>query len=100
VNTENILLKQKQAKILLTLRDTNQNWYISSIAKASGTTYVHACNFLVACEGLGITTSEKHGKLKIIKLTEKGMRVADIVLTLSNLVNIQEQQRLQQEPQK
>ena len=95
----NILLKQKQAKILVALKDTSQNWYISTLAKATGTTYVHACNFLTSCEALGITSSEKHGKLKFIKLTEKGLRVADMLVTMNSLLNIPEQQK-PIEPQK
>ena len=73
----NILLRDKQAGILIALMNTSQSWYISSLAKATGTTYVHACNFLAECEKLGLTLSEKHGKMKTIKLTEKGMRVVE-----------------------
>jgi len=89
----NILLKQKQTKILTMLRDTSQNWYISTLAKATGTTYVHTCNFLVTSEALGITSSEKHGKLKIIKLTDKGIRLADLIIAVNSLVNVPEQQK-------
>ncbi len=71
------LLKEKQAKVLLLLRDQSQGWYISSLAKSSGTTYVHTCNFLLACERLGLVTSEKHGRSKSIRLTEKGAALAE-----------------------
>ena len=58
----------------------------------SSTTYVHACNFLAECEHLGITESEKHGKIKIIKLTEKGQRLAEMIAGINSLVaNGQEQ---------
>lgn len=89
----NIILKQKQARILLVLRDTSQNWYISTIAKATNTTYVHTCNFLATCESLGITTSEKHGKIKLIKLTEKGLRLAELILNVNSYVGPQEQKQ-------
>jgi predicted transcriptional regulator len=88
----NIILKQKQTKILLALKDASQSWYISSLAKASGTTYVHACNFLVACEALGIVSSEKHGKMKMIKLTERGLKIADMITSINSLINLQEPQ--------
>jgi predicted transcriptional regulator len=84
----NILLKQKQTRILVALRDTSQNWYISTLAKATSTTYVHACNFLATCDALGITSSEKHGKLKIIKLTEKGIRLADMLISINSLISV------------
>ena len=74
---DTIIIKAKQARMLLALRNANQIWYISSIAKAADTTYVHACNFLIECEKLGLVASEKHGKSKSIKLTEKGMHIAD-----------------------
>jgi len=90
----NILLKQKQTRILVILKDNSQNWYISTIAKASNTTYVHACNFLAVCESLGITQSEKHGKLKIIKLTEKGLRLVDLISSINLLVNAETKQEV------
>ncbi len=88
----NILLKPKQALIIIALRDSSQNWYISTLAKSSGTTYVHACNFLAACEGMGITTSEKHGKIKLVKLTEKGTRLADLLIGINQIITAQEPQ--------
>lgn len=75
----NIIFREKQARILLLLKSTAQPWNITTIAKASGTTYVHACNFMKSCEQLGIVTHEKHGKIKEIKLTEKGVQVAEMV---------------------
>ena len=96
----NILLKQKQAKIILALKDTSQTWHITTVAKASGTTYVHACNFLATCEQLGITTSERHGKIKSIKLTDKGQKMAELITTLNSLVSVQEPQKPAPEPQK
>lgn len=87
---ENILLKQKQTRILIALRDTTQNWYITTLAKATGTTYVHTCNFLMECESLDITTSEKHGKIKMIRLTDKGIRLAELVSSINSLVSVPE----------
>ncbi len=76
---KSILLMDKQARMLVALKDQMQSWYISSLAKATGTTYVHACNFLLECERLGIVRSEKHGKIKTIRLTEKGAQIAELV---------------------
>ncbi|MCL4373478.1 MAG: hypothetical protein M1360_01980 [Candidatus Marsarchaeota archaeon] len=74
-----MLFKRKQLLIILALKDSAQGWYISTLAKAAGATYVHTCNFLKECEKRGITTSEKHGKIKLVKLTEKGMKLADML---------------------
>ncbi len=75
----NILFKDKQIRMLLALKDSSQSWYISTLAKHAGSTYVHACNFVNACEALGLASGEKHGKLKTIKLTEKGFRLAELL---------------------
>lgn len=82
-----IFFKDKHIRIILALRDTSQSWYISSLAKASDTTYVHVCNFLGECEELGITGGEKHGKAKVIKLTEKGAKLAEMLAGAYSLVS-------------
>lgn len=84
---EQIILMDKHASIILALRDTTQQWYISSLAKTSGTTYVHASTFLLKCEKLGIVISNKHGKSKIIKLTESGAKIAEMVYAIHCIVH-------------
>lgn len=89
---KSLLLMDKQARMLVALRDQTQSWYISSLAKATGTTYVHACNFLLECEKLGMVQSERHGKIKTIRLTEKGAQIAEFVSGIYS--------SMRQEPQK
>lgn len=81
-----ILLKNKQSNIILALKDTSQTWYVSSLAKVAGTTYVHACNFLNECESLGVVSSEKHGKIKVVKLTEKGTKIAESLTNIQTIL--------------
>lgn len=95
-----ILFKDKHIRILLALRDTTQSWYIASLAKASNTTYVHVCNFLNSCEDLGITGSEKHGKIKLIKLTEKGAKLAETIANAYSIVNSTEKEKEKEPLQK
>ena len=83
----NIIFKDKQARIMMSLRSAGQEWYISSLAKASNTTYVHTCNFISACEGLGLTVSEKHGKIKVIRLTDRGTQIADMIAGIYNIIS-------------
>ncbi|MDE1833209.1 MAG: hypothetical protein KGH58_02200 [Candidatus Micrarchaeota archaeon] len=90
---ENILFKNKHIRILLALRDGTQSWYISSLAKATDTTYVHACNLINECERLGITESEKHGKIKKIRLTETGAKIAEMISSIYSLMNTAEQKK-------
>jgi predicted transcriptional regulator len=83
---QNIIFKDKQAKIILTLRTPGQDWYISSLAKTTNTTYVHTCNFIAFCESIGLTTSEKHGKIKVIRLTDKGAQIADMIAGIYSVI--------------
>ncbi len=86
-NNETILFKDKQAKIILLLKNNSQNWYISMLAKASNTTYVHTCNFIINCELVGIVETEKNGKMKRIKLTDKGQTIANKISEIYSLIN-------------
>lgn len=72
-----ILIRGKQADMLLALKDRSQEWYISGVARRSSTSYVSACNFLAECRKRGIVSVEKHGRTKGIKLTEKGLLIAE-----------------------
>ncbi len=86
---ENLLVREKQARILMALKDSSQEWYVSSLAKAAGTTYVHTCNFINECEHLGLTTGERHGKTKVVRLTSKGARISEMMESIYSLVNEQ-----------
>ncbi len=92
-----IIFKDKQARILLSLKASGQELYISSLAKATGTTYVHACKFLRECESRGITASERHGRVKVIKLTDKGVQLAGMIESMYNLISDQKKQEQKQE---
>lgn len=84
---EVIILKDKQARIIISLKSKEQEWYLSSLAKATGTTYVHACKFIAACEGKGLTESERHGRIKVIRLTDKGIQLAELVAEIYGIMN-------------
>ncbi len=92
-----IVLKDKQAKIFLSLKNTQQPWHISNLATSCGATYVHTHNFIKLCESLGLTTIEKHGKLKEIKLTEKGMQMAEMITNIYTIITPPQAQQKQEE---
>ncbi|MDE1761707.1 MAG: winged helix-turn-helix transcriptional regulator [Candidatus Micrarchaeota archaeon] len=71
-----LLLKEKQARIILALTDKGQEWYLTSLAQAAKATYVHTSRFVARCEALGLIQVVKHGKIKTLSLTEKGSEVA------------------------
>lgn len=87
-----MLFKEKQLLIILKLRDSSKDWNISGLAKETGTTYVHSCNFVSECENAGLVTGEKHGKIKVIKLTDRGKRIADSLFEVYNSLTQQTQQ--------
>lgn len=86
-----LLLKEKQAKMLAALSNGAQEWNISTLAKASDTTYVHVSRFVSACEKIGLIESVRHGRVKSIKLTQKGSEVASSISNISNIINSSKQ---------
>lgn len=84
---DHIIFRDKQARIMLSLRTAGQDWYISALAKASNTTYVHTCNFIAACESIGLAKSEKHGKIKVVRLTDRGVQVADMIAGIYSIIS-------------
>lgn len=87
-----MILRDKQASILLCLKDQTKDWSISELAKRTGSTYVHVCNFIMSCEDLGVVESQKHGKDKMIKLTNKGVLLASHIEGIYSLLSKQPEQ--------
>lgn len=61
--------------MLILLKDSNTK-YISELAKESGTTYVHTTKLLRKLENEEIVSIEQNGKKRMVKLTEKGNKIA------------------------
>ena len=76
-----LLFKEKQVKLLTALIEEKE-WHIVDLAKATGVTYIHTSNFVNRCERMGIMASEKHGRIKRIFLTEKGMEIAKAITAI------------------
>jgi predicted transcriptional regulator len=87
-----IILRGKQANIVLCLKDQTKDWSISELAKQTNSTYVHVCNFIMDCESLGIVESQKHGKDKMIKLTNKGVLLASHIEGIYSLLSSKQEQ--------
>ena len=78
---KSLFLKTKPCAIFLLLKDTEQTWYASKLARASNCSYVHTTNLLSNLAKLGAVSCEKKGKQRMFKLTEKG---AYLALTLDD----------------
>ncbi|HUB92476.1 MAG TPA: hypothetical protein VL945_00800 [Candidatus Saccharimonadales bacterium] len=82
-----LIFRDKQARLILMLADQSREWYLSSLAKEAGVTYIHTSRFIGRCERAGITDSERHGKIKRIFLTEKGKGIASDMQGILNKIN-------------
>ncbi len=75
---QNIFLRVKPCKMLVLLKESDSK-YISELAKDSGATYVHTTKLLRKLEKEGIVTIEQKGKKRMVKLTDKGGKIATAV---------------------
>ncbi|HIH30660.1 TPA: hypothetical protein HA243_04625 [Candidatus Micrarchaeota archaeon] len=73
---KSLFLKLKPSTVLILLKDSQQQWYPSKLARASNSSYVHTVNLLVALRKLGVVSIEKKGRQNFYKLTEKGAYLA------------------------
>jgi len=80
------LIRPKPVCILLKLKDTSKDWYASNLALACGSTYVHTTKLLKGYRKSNLVTMEVKGRVKKVRLTEKGMQLAgslnDLMLKL------------------
>lgn len=80
---QNVFLRLKPCKVVILLKDSNSK-YISELAKESGTTYVHTTKLLRKLEKNEIVKIEPNGKKRMVKLTDKGNKIA---AALSEAIN-------------
>ena len=71
-----LFLKAKPCKVLLLLKDSQQAWYPSKLARESGSSYVHVVNLLGELRKAGVVALEKKGRQNYYKLNEKGAYLA------------------------
>ena len=72
-----IFFRRKPALMMIALRKLSRVRYGSILAKEVDCTYSHAVKILQILEELGLVTFEKRGRIKLIKLTKKGIDIAD-----------------------
>ena len=72
--------------MLVSLKKNMRMRYGSVLAKEVDCTYSHAVKILQTLEDLALVEFEKKGRIKLIKLTKKGMDVADAIENIQRLV--------------
>ncbi len=80
----NVFFREKPAMMLVTLLNSTQEHYASSLAKVVDCTYSHIVKILNEMQKSGLIMFKKQGRLKVLKLTEKGQKVAQSIDNIRN----------------
>ncbi len=81
-----VFFRKKPAMILVALRNDVRNRYGSVLAKEVDCTYSHAVKILQEMERAKLVNFEKQGRIKLIKLTDNGNKVAESIEKIKNLL--------------
>ena len=81
-----VFFRRKPAMILVALRKGTRNRYGSVLAKEVDCTYSHAVKILQDMEKAKLVGFEKQGRIKTIKLTENGNRIAEYIEKIKYLL--------------
>jgi predicted transcriptional regulator len=81
-----IFFRRKPALMLVSLKKNTRMRYGSILAKEVDCTYSHAVKILQTLEALKLVDFEKRGRIKVIKLTKKGIEVAEAIENIQKLI--------------
>ena len=81
-----MFFRRKPAMILVALRRGGKNRYGSVLAKEVDCTYSHAVKILQEMEKAKLVDFEKNGRIKTIKLTQQGDKIADYIEKIKTLL--------------
>mgnify|MGYP001350126878 CR=1 FL=1 len=74
-----IFARKKPCMMMRLIKDQETGWHISKIAKGSDTTFVYTSRILSKLNEKGFVTIETSGKKRLVRLTEKGKKVANAI---------------------
>ena len=77
-----LLFRAKPLCIFLQLKDTSKEWYASNLAASCGVTYVHTTKLLKEFKKSNLIVFEPKGRVKKVKLTDKGMQLVSAISEL------------------
>jgi len=86
-NIFEVFFRKKPAMILVKLKNSSKSKYGSVLAKEVDCTYSHAVKILQEMEKSNLVSFDKQGRIKTIKLTDDGHRVAEHIEKISNILN-------------
>ncbi len=73
---EDMFLREKPAKILISLKTAKQPVYATILSKEADCTYSHTVKILNVLNSMGIINFEKKGRIKTVELTNDGWDIA------------------------
>ncbi len=82
-----LFFRRKPAMMLLALKRMNKAKYGSVLAKEVDCTYSHAVKILQILEEMGLVGFEKKGRIKIIKLTKRGIQIAENIEAIKEVID-------------
>ena len=81
-----VFFRKKPAMILVALRRGGRSRYGSVLAKEVDCTYSHAVKILQEMEKAKLVDFEKSGRIKTIKLTQDGEKIAESIERIKNIL--------------
>ena len=81
-----VFFRRKPAMILVALKNTPKSKYGSVLAKEVDCTYSHAVKILQEMEKNKLVFFEKQGRIKTIKLTDNGQKIAEHIEKIKGLL--------------
>ncbi len=81
-----VFFRRKPAMMLVALRNGVKNRYGSVLAKEVDCTYSHAVKILQQMQDANLVNFEKQGRIKTIKLTDNGTRIAEHIEKIRDLL--------------
>jgi DNA-binding MarR family transcriptional regulator len=82
-----IFFRRKPALMLVALKRMSRARYGSVLAKEVDCTYSHAVKILQSLEKLNLVVFEKKGRIKLIKLTNRGQDIATHIEDIKKSIN-------------
>lgn len=81
-----VFFRKKPAMMLVALRNSTKAKYGSVLAKEVDCTYSHAVKILQDMQVARLVNFEKSGRIKSIKLTDSGLKVAEHIEKIKELL--------------
>ncbi len=73
---EELLLREKPARILISLKTSKESIYATILSRETNCTYSHTIKILSVLQRMGVVKFDKKGRIKKVTLTNDGWDIA------------------------